>query len=82
MTSNLSRWAQRGPKTKHEARRWIRLHWAYLIDHADMGAVGELENDALDAVWSDECRKIANRLRRAASTVEGCALPGEEDFPR
>jgi hypothetical protein len=54
------------PKNIHEARQWVREHWAYLIDHADMGAVADIGNDHLDAVWSDECKKIAARLRKGA----------------
>lgn len=49
--------------SKRDARRWIREHWAYLIAHADMGAVGEMEIPALDSEWSDECLRIATRLR-------------------
>ena len=56
------------PKNKREARRWIRAHWADLIDYSDMGAVGDLGNDHIDAVWSDECRKIAKRLTRQGDT--------------
>lgn len=50
------------PQNKREARAWIREHWATLIGQADMGAVADMANDHLDAVWSDECRKIADRL--------------------
>jgi uncharacterized protein YbdZ (MbtH family) len=50
------------PKNKREARQWVRTHWADLIYMADMGGVGDLCNDHLDAVWSDECQKIAARL--------------------
>lgn len=52
------------PTSKREARRWVRAHWADLISNADMGAVGDMENDHLDAVWGDECRRIAVRLQR------------------
>lgn len=50
-------------KTVRQGRRWIREHWAYLIINADMGAVGEMGNDILDEIWSDECRMIAQKLR-------------------
>lgn len=52
------------PKSKHEARQWVRQHWADVIAASDMGAVGELNNDHIDGVWDDECDKIAERLRK------------------
>jgi hypothetical protein len=57
------------PATKRAARKWIRAHWADLISHADMGGVGDLGNDALDAVWSDECARIARRLMADAQRL-------------
>lgn len=57
------------PRNRREARKWIRAHWAALIDCADMGGVGDLECDAIDAVWSDECRAISRRLA-ARATLE------------
>lgn len=53
------------PTNKREARQWIREHWADLIAYSDMGGVADLDNRNLDDVWSDECAKIAQRLRRA-----------------
>jgi len=55
-----------GPTSKRAARKWIRSHWADLIGFADIGGVADLKNDHLDAVWSDECRKIAARLTKEA----------------
>lgn len=52
------------PRSKREARRWVRQHWADVIAASDMGAVGELNNDHLDRVWLDECEKISERLRK------------------
>ena len=53
------------PKNKREARKWVREHWAYLIQHADMGAVGDIGNDHIDEIWSDECERIHKRLTGA-----------------
>jgi hypothetical protein len=39
-----------------------------LINHADMGGVADLNCDALDDVWSDECRRIVYRLGRRYDT--------------
>jgi len=50
------------PNGRREARRWIRQHWADLIRGADMGGVGDMNNDFLDEVWEDECRRISERL--------------------
>lgn len=50
------------PENKTEARKWVRKHWASVIRNADMGDVAELNNDHLDAVWSDECIRISVRL--------------------
>lgn len=50
------------PKTRMEARRWIRHHWAEIIRQADMGAVADMECPALDAIWQDECVAISQRL--------------------
>ena len=50
------------PTAKADARRWIREHWADLIGLADMGGVGDLECDLLNAVWSDECARISKLL--------------------
>lgn len=56
------------PKNESEARRWIRLHWAELIENADIGAGGEMENNPLiPEVWRDECLRIVDRLRRGKS---------------
>ena len=52
------------PKNKREARRWVREHWADMVRQSDMGAVADLGNDHIDAVWGEECERIANRLER------------------
>ncbi len=51
-----------GPTNKREARKLVRAHWADLIKCCDMGAIGDMANDHLDAVWDDECKKIAKRI--------------------
>ncbi|MGQ2942955.1 MAG: hypothetical protein ACT6Q7_03020 [Blastomonas fulva] len=51
-----------GPHNKREARRWVRAHWADMVRNSDMGAVADLDNEHLEEVWDDECRKIADRL--------------------
>lgn len=56
------------PTNTREARRWVRLHWADLINQADMGGVGDMECDAIDAIWGDECVKIAARLKKSATS--------------
>lgn len=53
------------PKDRREARKWVREHWADLIKYSDMGAVGDTGNDFIEAVWDDECEKIAKRLVRS-----------------
>ncbi len=54
------------PQNRREARRWLNLYWAQIIAHADMGGVADMQNDFLDDVWGDQCRKIAQRLRDSA----------------
>lgn len=51
------------PKTKREARQWVRSHWAAMINYADMGGVADLGSDLIEEIWEDECAKIAGRLR-------------------
>lgn len=48
--------------TRRQARAWVRGYWANKIKSADMGAVSDMQVDAIDAVWDDECDKIAARL--------------------
>lgn len=50
------------PRSKAEARKWVRHHWADLIRQSDMGAVAELASDHINAVWGDECDRIYARL--------------------
>lgn len=52
------------PTNRREARSWVRQHWADMISNSDMGAIGDMENDFIDDVYQDECRKIAERLLR------------------
>lgn len=53
-----------GPQNKREARRWVRAHWSTFIANADMLGASEMQNDHIDAVWDDECLKIARRIDR------------------
>lgn len=76
----LARHALDGPGTKREARRWIRQHWAYIINNADMGGVADLDNQYLNDVWSDECKKISHRLAGALAALEPGETLDEEDF--
>jgi hypothetical protein len=47
--------------TKAEARAWVRDHFAEFIEQADL----QMDHpEEVEAVWGDECTKIAERLRR------------------
>jgi len=55
------------PKNEREARRWVRLHFAEYVANADM-AWDDVDCAPLEAIWADECVKIAARLRKSATS--------------
>jgi hypothetical protein len=55
--------------TKIEARRFIREHFATYIEQADCAFTENIDM-VINDVWSDECARLAQRLRRLSKKQE------------
>lgn len=50
--------------TRREARRYVREHWATLIEQADLQFTAP---EGVEEIWGDECEKTATRIRGRAA---------------
>lgn len=53
------------PTNKRQARAWVRAHWQDYMRNADVPDLRDTPDSAVDLigdVWSDEGRRLANRL--------------------
>lgn len=48
-------------KTRRQARKWVRNHWARFAASADLPDDPDMPSLAME-VWDDECQRIAHRL--------------------